>query len=666
MTLLSHPDMRGEQPIWARILLILVGAAALVAGLYGRFKGIGTWPLGVDEFYISRSIDNVLRSGLPAFPCGGYYTRGLIYQYAVAALRMGGWSPEFAGRFVAALSSLAVLPAAYLLGRRVQSPLAGWVAVIILCVSVWEIEMARFARMYAPFQAVFTWYLVAFLRYTIDKHAVALRWMIALSVLGVLTWEGGILLGVANLLAVLLSHENGRLRREEWPRLIMLTLLLALLYLATRDLRGYAEPPLPPAGATEEPTTQSLFGGWLAPLSQHPSWALGLLLPVALCVPALRWIVSFRDRWLTCGGLCLVLLAAAAHAFTVAVAALVLMLLVRLIDRRTLIERPARYFWLALGAFALFWFLGDISAAVVRGAAGGTSAAAEASAILHHLLGFPDVYDQILRPWGRTLPVLSLEIFFAVGYLCWTSIVAERGESGSVAALLSVVLVMGLAVGATPTDRVETRYTFFLYPCLIVLAVHALLALVHRQKRLRSAPILLTAVAPLLCFAGTEDFQPRHIQEIDSGEINFRVGMSAVRVAHYYPRNEMGAAAQYLAAHVRPGDVVITGIPNLDEYYPQIDYFFLDANDNRYETYVCQDGSTDRWTNHRVLYTADALKPIVSSGHRVYASLYGAAEERLRILAPTLGWSVTQVWRGSYGRGDVILIVAQADAAGAR
>ena len=47
---------------WA---LGIVTAAALAAGIYGRFKGIGSAPLGVDEFYISRSIDFLMLTGLP-------------------------------------------------------------------------------------------------------------------------------------------------------------------------------------------------------------------------------------------------------------------------------------------------------------------------------------------------------------------------------------------------------------------------------------------------------------------------------------------------------------------------------------------------------------------------------------------------------------------------
>jgi hypothetical protein len=50
--------------------------AALLA-LYARFAGLGTWPLAADEHYMGESVRFILGSGLPAFPCGGYYVRGL-------------------------------------------------------------------------------------------------------------------------------------------------------------------------------------------------------------------------------------------------------------------------------------------------------------------------------------------------------------------------------------------------------------------------------------------------------------------------------------------------------------------------------------------------------------------------------------------------------------
>lgn len=636
-----------------RLALFLLGAAALALGLYGRFKGIGVWPFGVDEFYISRSIDNILTSGMPRFACGGYYTRGLLYQYLVAGMRVGGMEPELAGRLLAGLSSLAVLPAAYLLARRIAGSLAGWLTVIILCISVWEIEMARFARMYAPFQAVFTWYLVFYLRCVVDHEARALRWMAALSIVGVLLWEGGVFLGAANILAVLLvSLAQRDPRRLNWARLAGLALLLALLFLATRDLRGFAELPGSSGAPSDAPTPLQSALGWFAPLGAHPLWLCGFLVPVGLFCAACPWLWSLRRRWLTVAALCIVIACAAAHLFTLSLGCLALMLLTQLLDWRDLAAGRARYLVAAGAGFLLFWTAFYLWA--------GTPPSSLAS----RLLGFPDIYDSIVRPWGRTLPLLSTGLALAVAFWCVKSLSDAQRSMSAVAALLTLLIAVTLAVGATATERIETRYTFFLYPLLLVFGVCALVHVLRRP----TVPLAATALVPLLCFAATEDFQPRHVLHVDSAAINFRAGMSAVRAAHYYPRDNIRGVGEWLAAHRQPGAIVIADIPSLEQYYPNFDYFFLEEQDPRYEAYVCKDGATERWTDHPVLYGLSALEPLVASGRPVYASLYADDEVRLRTAAKSERWSVTPVWSSAYGDTDLLLIapgaVAPSGAAG--
>jgi len=698
---------RELRPAALRAFIVVAGVLALAAGLYGRFKGIGTWSLGVDEFYISRSIDNLLRTGLPAFPCGGYYSRGVLYQYLVAGLRLCGWSPETASRGLSAASSLVVLPAAYLAARRVAGALAGWLVVVLLCLSIWEIEMARFARMYAPFQAVFAWYVVAYLRFTLDRQRAALGWMAVLSVVGVLVWEGGMLLGFANLFALLVvrgdaaaddpgNQGHGREAATSWGWVVVLTLLLVPLYAATRDLRIFADVPAV-AGAIpdDDPTPLQIIAAWFAPLGKHPLWAGALLLPLALAGLALRWIREFRGRPVACVGLCMTLACAALHALTAAAGILVLMLLTRLIGWRELRWR-ARSFWAALGGFALVWAAGVALSASTGGAAApgvgtapgagtvpiviataGDAATAGAlaagrldqSELVRQLLDVPDVIDRVLLPWVRTLPILSAGLFAALTYLCWIS-TARAGGRDALSVLLALVVMLILAVGAIPTDRIETRYTFFLYPLLLLFGVRAILPLgAGLAARLvsrcgaasrvgQTANWLVPTLAPLLCFAATEDFQPRHLRDVDTEAVNFRVGMPTHSAEHFYPRNDIGGAAQWLSAHVRPGDLVVSGVPSLDQYYAPIDYFFLDATDNRYEAYVCPDGRTERWTNRPVLYTAAALEPLLAAHHRIYLSLFGYAEKSLKAAAASAGWSFRRVWTASSRTASVVLIEA--------
>src|SRR5659263_44090 len=58
-------------------LLILFFALAMLV----RAPGLGRWCLAVDEFYFSKAVSFILEKGLPMFPGGGYYTRGIGLQY---------------------------------------------------------------------------------------------------------------------------------------------------------------------------------------------------------------------------------------------------------------------------------------------------------------------------------------------------------------------------------------------------------------------------------------------------------------------------------------------------------------------------------------------------------------------------------------------------------
>src|SRR3990167_3104002 len=78
---------------------------AVIIGIYIRLKGLGTWPLALDEYYIIKSSENILKYGLPQFPNGGYYERGLIMQYLIAPLLALDIKPEFAGRIFSVVSN---------------------------------------------------------------------------------------------------------------------------------------------------------------------------------------------------------------------------------------------------------------------------------------------------------------------------------------------------------------------------------------------------------------------------------------------------------------------------------------------------------------------------------------------------------------------------------
>jgi hypothetical protein len=304
---------------------------------------------------------------------------------------------------------------------------------------------------------------------------------------------------------------------------------------------------------------------------------------------------------------------------------------------------------------------------------------------LQFLFGFPDIFGHMVLPWGRALPVLSAELGAALCLTYYLAVGARTQRTGTEVAraeaartdvarteaartegaraepvhpsavFLNIVLVLVLVAGCVPTDRAETRYTFFLYPVLVVLAVGCVCALAERRRSF--APGVAIACV-LTCFVISGDFRPSHLLHVDSSAVNFRVGMSPVRADHYYIRNDVRGVAQWLRANVKPEDLVIDGIPNLDPYYHDFEYFYLGLDEDRYDAYICADGKTERWTGHPVLHGVQALKAVIVPGRLAYITVYHDVEPQLRKAAAAEGWVLTRAWTAADQDTDVLRIEA--------
>jgi uncharacterized membrane protein YhaH (DUF805 family) len=552
------------------------------------------------------------------------------------------------------------LPAAWLIGKRAHGAAVGWLVVIVLSISVWEVEMARFARMYAPFQAVFAWYLVFFLQYTVDRRRSALWPMILLSVLGVFLWEGGAMLGLTNLLPPLINHDKGRLTRRDWLYLGgMMILFIAIFAFVKMDVRGMADPANLPSDLEPAEARDGLSPA-RAPfmtLPFHTGWMLLALAPAALAVASLRWIVTLRTRWLAASGLLAVLLAALLHQYLACIAILSILMLMRWIDWRDLTSRSARPFVIAIIASAAFWIAFSLGTTEWYSAAAvGGSAMSRWVALALAFLGLPNILAEIALPWGRAIPYLSLGLLVSLAALTVTAILSSGRERGAVRSLLIVLIVLVLLIGASDPPRHETRYAFFLYPLMIVLAIAAVAMVTETLTSVPRHQTALTALSVLALYALSEDFQPRHLLTIDSRETNFRLGLRPALRSHYYPRADVRGAADWLTERVRPGDIVISGIPNLDAYYAHVDYFFLDREDPRFRAYACENSTLERWTNRPLLRDIDALDVKAARNQQVFVVALPAPAKRLGSEVVQRTWQLKPLWTSVDGQINVLVL----------
>lgn len=633
------------------LLLLLVAVGALGLGVYARFKGLGAAPLSVDEYYLTRSIDNVIRSGLPAFKCGGFYTRGLIQQYLSAGLRLEGMAPELAPRLIAALCSLLVLPAAYLLGRRVHGRTVGLLAVTVLALSVWEIEMARFGRMYAPFQALSAWYLVFFVRYVVDREARALWPMLALSLIGPLVWEGGALLALANFLPIFLRPDpEKRPSGSDWIYLGGAMVLFAAAYwFVTADFRGYNAASWPASfsramvALPHDPMSALTLP--LLRLPYHPWWAALAIVPLIGALVALRRIWAWRQRPLAAAGLLALLLAAMLQQFAAMLAIALLLLLMRLVHWRELFGKAATALLVAVLLCAAYWLAFGVATTDWHTAAS-TGLAKAIAAFAYPYLRYPDVVGVVLRPWARAVPLLGSGLLLLIGGAMWRQCRSEEPMTAE-RALQVVFLVLLLAASASNPPRQETRYVFFLYPLAIVIALTAIVRVSQFVLQRRPAALSLGVILGLGGFALSEDFQPHHLLHIDRPSELFRVGMRHDMQDYLEMRDDYRELSRWLQQHAVPGrDLVINGVHGLDYYDSHIDYFFADQHDPNFASWSCRQGSVERWGNYPLIYSMTSLKATIMSSQETYLVVF--APDSTQMLASLADLNPHIVWAQGY------------------
>jgi hypothetical protein len=629
---------------WFRPLALLT-AACVIVGVLARFWGLGKWPLAIDEYYFAQSVRNVLHSGIPAFPCGGLYVRGLFLQYAAALLQLLGLSAELAPRLLAAVSSLLTLPAVYLIGRRLGGRDVGLIAVAILALSIWEIEIGRFGRMYAPFQALFAWYVVLFLSYISDHNRRALAPMIILSALGLAIWEGGIFLVLTNLLPPFIANPSGRLSRRDWLYLAACSLLLIPAYVLTMaDLRtAWSDPILPPdyVEAPDQPSMSRLDAAvmpWTT-LSSHVAWAIAAFLPLGLVLYAdvRQW--RAQPTLLARFGALLVLACALLQQFELVAGLLVILMLLAVIDGRSLLAPASRPLYVALAACLLFWIAFGVSTHDWH--ARGLSTAKTIFLLGYEFVRFPDAVRQIAMPWARTVPLLAAGLFVLTAAACLRACLRFADTSPAERVVLALFVILLLAASASNPPRHETRYVFFLYPLAVIFSILT----VSRALRAVLGPTRIAAraavAACLALFVLSEDFRPAHLRNIDTETVNFRIGMSGRLAGHYHPRSDVRAAAVWLQDHVVPGqDIVIDSYPGVDFYYRNSDFYFVSDTDGRFDVWSCRRGTVQRWSNLPMIHSYDTLAAKVATGRRVWMVVETSVMPQILARFPPTEWTV--------------------------
>ncbi|MFC3104842.1 ArnT family glycosyltransferase [Salinisphaera aquimarina] len=622
---------------------------AIALGAYARLRGLGTWPWATDEYLTNQSVANIIRYGVPAFDCGGYYLRGIFLQYLIAPLEWGGIHPELAARLVPVAFSFVALAAVYFLGKRLSGTTVACVCVSLLSLSLWEIEFARFARMYMPFQAIFLCYLLALHRVVVDRHTAAFGWLWLLSLAGVFTWAGGLFLLVVNFLPHAIKDSPGRFRHMAVSGAL---LLVGYIYSGWNFRVMGAVPPLPsdvPINLVGEHVVMPPL--LLSTLSSHPAWLVGALLLLGLSLAVIVTLVraygiAARER---IGWTALVILSLF-NLFGCVVLGLVLLLLLGWIDIRRASRRCAYIVALAIASNFVFWFAYALLTHGWYALFPGFKPGGELSKLAVVLFKYPNVVDSTLAPWLAAVPTLAVLLGgLAAAAVIWSVLGRDEERVHSLRLTLAVCVVMVVLASLVDTKYIRTRYTFFLLPLLYLVAmtvIHTLLVRPIRSYPKRSAVVGLTVIATM---GLTEDFGWAHLIHVDSTKWNYRLPYGEALTAHYYPREDFRTPAQYVNRHAGPQDLVVTTKPVATYYLDRTDYVYWNYSWGEFAGISCDAGRRERWSGSDLLYRRDDLFDAVdkSNGNIWLITLVGEVRPPIDELSER--YSVTLVYRGLAG-----------------
>lgn len=583
-----------ERTFWVSAVCIAVGA-----GLFFRFTGFYKWPLSVDEYYIYRSMAFVLESGLPQFPCGGYYPRGLLYQYLVAPLLLVGISPEAALRGVSIICNILMLPAAYLLARSIGGVRIAAAVLIVLAFSTWEIEMSRFGRMYAPFQMIFMWYVYHAYKLVSQHDLTRWRWLLALSIVGPLLWEGAIVLTLFNFVLILVEPKCRSAKHISGAMLIFLS---TAGFLGTNfRFRGVQSPPVSSDPATTLSSVDRVvsYVQSITPMIADSPVSLVTFLILALSLVIFVSRALLRSTFSATEKIVLVISSITLMANQLVLTALVLAGagLVDWIRPETIRKREFQYVAMTMLAvcvfFAVFAVLGDYAPTL--------------TSRLRVLIAFPDILYTTVYPWLFAIPVMAIALVFLTVLASWYCLTRQDSTSRGTKLLIAFALLSIAVVGVIPTQYHEIRYSFFLYPLLICISGYAIENVSrHLQGWHRALPTLIPASFVAIFFVSS-DFAFDHLVKIDSHDANYRIGYSIHRARQYYPRMDFRGPAEYVNEYADEADSIIVSSVVYSQYLDNPGSVYLDKSDGRYSGQACPNSPIERWTNLPLLNSTSDL-----------------------------------------------------------
>lgn len=626
--------------------IVIILGIGVFAGFYGRFAGLSNLPFSVDEYYFVSSVNRILERGIPEFSTGGYYVRGIILQYLTAFSALIFGQSGFGYRLPTVIFSLGSVILIYFYSRMFFGRILAGTVALALLVSSWNIEFARFARMYSAFQfTTLLFFILATLACLKNKwHLRYLPHMAAL--LAAFTHALSLFLIPFLFLPIFNKPKENQFpssaHRYRYALISMLTAIFCFLF---------SRFPFRNLGVTDRLPSDYIFSALSSfNVPEFPFWSfhanpfinLWLINTLIILTGVILWICKHFWKSIKTTDIISVMLivSTALHSFIISLVCAALLLFRCQIYKFSLHPKRTYIFFSLSCVIGISWIVYALFMKYSYINSGGTGRLFSG---MFTFFGWPDWYHSFYHRWSREFPLICNLLIGAIIYQVITKLKKPFISIFLNPAFIVIYIVM--ALGIFHVMYTTSRYTFFIYPLILVtitLSLNEFLQLiVHRIFRAKYFNAEIVSSLIFLClFLLSSDFNPKHIMNITSNDVAFRMHKFDRFKNTWYLRYDVISPANYLnqqADKNKTSRIIVVDQPPLSYYLLRDHAVYYDRSNTRFTEHSRVGGSVDLWSNKRLLSTENELKIYTAPASTVWIVRYAKP-----FLHP---FSIKDVWR---------------------
>lgn len=599
-------------------------ATIVAVGSYLRLANLGVLGFRWDEDLSGLAVRAILEKGIPELPSGMVYLRGGVFSHLMAAsASLFGFS-EFALRLPAALFGIALLPVAYLFASTLFGKRAGLVTAAVLAISLWDIDLARYARFYSAFSVLYVLTLYAIWRFRVQTQSTPGSILcVALAILALSLHDLAYSLALAFFYPLVLRGPEAWRSPREWLWPVGAACVLGASYFGWRHYVLWLRT-LPAQGVAPGAEEVDALGRTFVALPDLPL-LLGMLERVPLLVPlvavaavgiAIVGARRFGSRRYERVLLISVAACAALQLFNLALLGTFVLAFAKRIGLPALRSAEVLLAGALIGVTFVIW----VTAALGAGVEIGPLQPATLGAIVRELLDFPYFYVFWGFPneWPLAAAVASIG-----GLVLFDR--ATRGSPKKAAAAGFALLalagpVVGNALFSSPFEifRYNAAFNTLFFVFIAVAFLHWRELLPAWRPSLRRPAVSGTAATlgttMLVLLATAYDLNP--LRGWLAVERQYSNDGALYRTFGFTAYSDFKTTAEFVAQRATPRDLIVT--PDSREYYNYLGRVDLWLRSGRYDdqSYASSGTVRDLYVGTPLVRTLAELEAVLATPDR--------------------------------------------------